>query len=162
MKVGRHITRRRAKWAGLVASLLLFVLSLTSIFWFSLHHASRGTNSVSGISLHWGRVLVWRRIGATARSAYAPTKIYRVRDPGFEFWPFLLDTSHIELGGGTGRFQRLSVPLWLPMLFIAVPTVYLWRRDRRPQPWQCRACRYDLRGIDGGVCPECGSAIGVV
>ena len=52
------------------------------------------------------------------------------------------------------------VPLWLPLLLIAAPTAYLWRADRRAKPWQCPKCRYDLRGLDGGVCPECGNLAG--
>ncbi|MCH9058387.1 MAG: hypothetical protein IIB55_07150 [Planctomycetes bacterium] len=41
-------------------------------------------------------------------------------------------------------------------MLLAIPTAYLWHTDRRAKPWQCAKCRYDLRGLDGGVCPECG------
>ena len=54
---------------------------------------------------------------------------------------------------------RFLIPLWLPLLLLSVPTSYLWYTDRRAKPWQCRKFRYDLRGLDGGVCPECGKPI---
>lgn len=31
--------------------------------------------------------------------------------------------------------------------------------DVRP-PWMCRVCEYDLRGVEAGVCPECGTVVG--
>ena len=45
------------------------------------------------------------------------------------------------------------------ILLIAAPTACVWCTDRRAKPWQCPKCRYDLRGLDGGVCPECGTQI---
>ena len=62
----------------------------------------------------------------------------------------------------TRRFFLGSVGLFgldpLPeILLIAVPTACVWCTDRRAKPWQCAKCRYDLRGLDGGVCPECGA-----
>ena len=60
------------------------------------------------------------------------------------------------MGGLIRASRQMSIPLWLPLLLIAAPTAWLWYTDRRPKPWQCPKCRYDLRGLDGGVCPECG------
>ncbi len=51
---------------------------------------------------------------------------------------------------------HLFVPLWIPLVLIAPPTSWLWYADSRPEPWQCPRCRYDLRGLEGEVCPECG------
>lgn len=31
------------------------------------------------------------------------------------------------------------------------------RLAARPAPGYCRNCRYDMRGLDGGRCPECGA-----
>ena len=59
-------------------------------------------------------------------------------------------------GSVPGTWEQVSVPLWIPLLLLAIPTAYLWHTDRRAKPWQCPKCRYDLRGLDGGVCPECG------
>ena len=51
----------------------------------------------------------------------------------------------------------VDLPLWLPLVVLLVPTVWLWRRDR-PRPGFCRVCDYDLTGNTTGCCPECGTA----
>ena len=52
----------------------------------------------------------------------------------------------------------LQLPLWLPLLILLIPTLLLWRRDRRkPRPGFCRVCDYDLTGNTTGRSPECGS-----
>ena len=67
-----------------------------------------------------------------------------------------LPTYDSYYGQGSYVQQRVKIPLWMLLLLIAAPTAYLWYTDRRAKPWQCPKCRYDLRGLDGGVCPECG------
>ena len=57
-------------------------------------------------------------------------------------------------------YTAVYVPLWLPLLLVAVPTALLWWRDRRIPPGCCRECAYDLTGNISGVCPECGREIG--
>ena len=41
------------------------------------------------------------------------------------------------------------------ILIIAIPTCFLWRLDRRPEPGHCRGGD-NLRGDVSGTCPECG------
>ena len=68
--------------------------------------------------------------------------------------------SHQVSGNRSIGSEAYEIPLWIPLLLLAIPTAYLWRADRRAKPWQCPKCRYDLRGLDGGgngVCPECGT-----
>jgi hypothetical protein len=51
-----------------------------------------------------------------------------------------------------------SIPLWFGFL----PSIFLfWRGRGRAKPHECAKCRYDLRGLKGGmVCPECGAPRG--
>jgi len=49
----------------------------------------------------------------------------------------------------------------LPLIFLAAVGVSIvgafnWFRDR-PEAWECKRCRYDLRGASGDTCPECGA-----
>ncbi len=56
--------------------------------------------------------------------------------------------------------QELIIPLWLPILLLLIPTVYLWWLDRDAiEPGHCVQCGYDLTGNVSGRCPECGGAI---
>jgi hypothetical protein len=51
----------------------------------------------------------------------------------------------------------VMIPLWAPLLLIAIPMYFLWPRPfRRHRPGHCRACGYDLKGVPTSTCPECG------
>ena len=60
---------------------------------------------------------------------------------------------------GTSTWSQIDCPLWLILLAIAIPTAWLWRRDRRHPPGHCRNCGYDLTGNVTGVCSECGREV---
>ena len=85
-------------------------------------------------------------------------------ESGHEFSVDYRPTTALLLKPETTEFSQLffvsvDVPLWPIVAILAIPTAYLWRTDRRAKPWQCAKCRYDLRGLDGGVCPECGDEL---
>jgi hypothetical protein len=56
-----------------------------------------------------------------------------------------------------GTVKSVFVPLWVPLLTVALPTAYAWHRCRRRPAGHCPTCGYDLAGI-AAVCPECGKA----
>ena len=58
------------------------------------------------------------------------------------------------------RSKWLTIPFWLPMTLVAVPTLWsFWRARERSTRGRCRKCLYDLTGNVSGICPECGTAI---
>ena len=61
---------------------------------------------------------------------------------------------------GRGRMW-ITFPLYLPFLLIALPTGFLFYRDRKVRPGLCAICRYDLRGLPETTmrCPECGACV---
>jgi hypothetical protein len=67
-----------------------------------------------------------------------------------EWWP----------RAAAGAWEVVCIPLWIPFVIVATPTVLLWHRDRRLPPGHCQHCGYDLTGNVSGVCPECETAIG--
>ncbi len=60
-------------------------------------------------------------------------------------------------------YQRLDLPLWLPILIsgtlIVVFCVRAWRSLTVRYLAICSICSYDLRGNVSGRCPECGTPI---
>lgn len=51
----------------------------------------------------------------------------------------------------------VSVPLWQMLLVLLIAGGGAWRLSRRIFPaGHCRACGYDLQGLESGKCPECG------
>jgi hypothetical protein len=56
----------------------------------------------------------------------------------------------------TPTWWKVGVPIWLPTLLFGVGVLAL--RPRRARMGHCR-CGYDLNGLNGGVCPECGRAV---
>ena len=61
-------------------------------------------------------------------------------------------------GGRPAIAFMAYIPFWCLFSLAAIPTVILWRRDRKIPPGHCQSCGYDLTGNTTGVCSECGTA----
>ncbi len=61
------------------------------------------------------------------------------------------------LPGGFALDTLAFTPVWyLALHLLRAPVAAVMNRIRRA-PWQCRQCRYDLRGLpEDAPCPECG------
>jgi hypothetical protein len=70
-----------------------------------------------------------------------------------------LGMSTYATGGGTG--YKVELPMWLVALVTVLPFVWVVVRKQRASKRRglglCVACGYDMRGIGGAVCPECGA-----
>ena len=161
MKLPRLITRRRVKWAGTTLAVLLCVVFALSgkgyaqVLWSSDDGAFHTIpSSAQHITLLHGQLWLSRRTSGdgfadegSVRWRLEEYSSYRIAwGWEFEWWP-----------SATSSYHSVKIPLWFLLLLIAAPTAWLWHTDRRAKPWQCPKCRYDLRGLDGGVCPECGA-----
>ncbi len=55
---------------------------------------------------------------------------------------------------------NMRIPLWIPVVLVAIPTALMWRThiiDRRRKPGMCIKCGYEISGLMGKeACPECG------
>jgi hypothetical protein len=56
-------------------------------------------------------------------------------------------------------FVELIVPLWAVGVVSGTVCVFASRRSRRSQRGHCTKCSYNLAGLRGDVCPECGETI---
>jgi len=59
------------------------------------------------------------------------------------------------------RYSEIAYP-WLIFIFALPPLLWFWRFSRRrKRSGCCTVCDYDLTGNTSGVCPECGTAVGM-
>lgn len=71
---------------------------------------------------------------------------------------FKLLTTESELASTIGGVLVLGAIFTIPVCAI-VGLVFVVRvifAPRKRPAWECRRCRYDLRGLTTGICPECG------
>jgi hypothetical protein len=137
------------KWSGTVLTVLLLVLWVGSAWWLAGFELS----PMGGLQVSAGKVGIgWREsLSITPVSSIWWTPGRHSRP--FEWW----------LAGERRTFQRgvavtaVEIPIWMLVVLFGIPTLWLWRRDRRGQPGLCIKCGYDLRGADHRVCPECGN-----
>jgi hypothetical protein len=145
--------RRAAKWAGAVSCLAIAAVWVVSLWWsFGCVDVGRGLwggwigSGCFGIH-HGGNQ--W----PLGRSGWGMVE----RDSQVLWLP---RHSHFRMRINSGWFdsRTIAVPLWMPFLAVALPTVWLFWRDRRTRLGHC-ACGYDLAGLaPGAPCPECGKA----
>jgi len=145
--------RRVLKWVGLVGSVLLGVVWVLTLFGGGAYIGFTKTIAVSS-----GRVgfLIY----TNDPGDYVGWSWYGNPDVDLGWWPSYDDSTSPAAGPHLRqRTRRLIVPLWIPFLLTAIPTIMLWRRDRRRLVGHCRKCEYDLTGNVTGVCSECGTKV---
>ncbi len=131
----RRRQRRFFKWAGLLASLLLFVAWVVSIPCLIRFDSQRVECLLTS-----GEVQVTLPNPLSLRGI----TIHRKALGELNFTP---EFSRINQGKTTFRSAR--IPLWIPFILMAIPTTILWYRDRRPPKDHCQSCGYDLTGNYG-------------
>jgi len=156
---------RILKWAGLIVSLLVATAWGLSMGWDVyylrwdkrlLARTSVRHRPVFSAALTNGRLGVHRH--ATWSQGRPDWLVSRAEGP-----PVWLPSYRRDAAAEGTRFD-IWVPLWIPFLFVALPTGVLWYRDRcrRILPGRCQKCGYNLTGNVSGVCPECGTRIQTV
>jgi predicted Zn-ribbon and HTH transcriptional regulator len=141
--------RRVLKCAGVVVSLLIFwawVAALPSWAW-SYRGASKTGETINRVVFFHGSLLFYH--SEPWSGSVGP--YFHVPSPPLDRWTPFFGRSR---GGGA---WVAAVPLWIPVLMVAMPTAILWWRDRRrTPPDRCRKCGSKLADNAIGVCPECG------
>ena len=143
----RSRVRRIAKWTGLAVCVLLLGAWIAS--WFG---------SLTWGSLTWDSHCLHLSIGGGVLGVIWGSPGL---ETGFDAWLHEgMWNSWTVTFDVIGSTVTVFVPLWLPLLLVAIPTAFLFYRDRRrPGPGHCPQCGYDLTGNVSGVCPECGKAV---
>lgn len=155
--MSRSLAMRTIRKAGLVLCVLLAASLVGSLYWGGGYIGatrtivlSRGAVAFLIYTRDPGDYVGWIGYGIAANSP----------DPAVRWWPSYDDSISPAAGPYPAqRTRRLVLPLWIPWLFVAMPTVILWRREARGPVGCCAHCGYDLTGNVTGVCSECGLAV---
>jgi hypothetical protein len=143
--------RRWIKWSGLGLSLLIAVIWAVSLFMWPRLYCNHWCASLykGGFSVEWSDDLLNEGLSFNVR-AIQPRRWY---------WQGMLPAPYE--GGFIGTITTgLLIPLILPFLLVALPTAFLFWRDRRKIfHGYCQKCGFNLTGNTSGICPECGERI---
>jgi hypothetical protein len=132
--------QRRMKWAGLVVSVGVVVVSIGSARW--------GVQ-VTSDRLGWFSIVDGKLDIVRGKGQY-----------GNPTWVVFSATGRAVRWSGhyfqrSARAWRVGVLLWLVFVIAGFPTAVLWYCDRRPPAGHGRKCGCDLTGNVSGVCSEC-------
>lgn len=140
---------------GLVTSLLVVIVFGISLKWGLSCVSARSISfsegwPLSGLGISNGAIVLLYSPPAPKSACHWGGNF------GARFWPWWLTSPALTFEGPVGG---LAIPLWIPFLLTAVPSVIVWRRSRPFRVGHCSKCDYDLTGNVSGACPECGKAV---
>ncbi len=139
--------RCKQTWGSRLAislALLLIVLAVGS-GWYSGGYVMQSGSRVMMLGLGNGQgAFVIGEQGAQAALGWS----WHRYDPSWRWWFSIAKTP---------QSSQMLVPLWAPALVLLV--FGWWVRPHRLRKGQCMKCGYALTGIDGDLCPECGTTI---
>ena len=151
--------RRTLKWTCTAAALFIAIVYVASL------HLGLTVFHLFGTSA--GPAMRSIDVGRGSFQAMLHTQ-YKM-GPGDSYgWSVWLNSTNspvhwMPIYSHSAGLSTLRLPLWLPLLLVAVPAGLLWHTDLRAArrarrfPNHCPACAYDLSGSPG-PCPECGAA----
>ena len=144
---------------GTALTICLLTILVSSAWYFVRYSYNDARFTRTSIAVTYGLVYIGRVRHPEGRRRDWPEGLMYVwkNEPGLFWRPSWTTIQHPATSlMGPVLFTHVRIPLWIPLFLIAASTACVWYTDRRAKPWQCAKCRYDLRGLDGGVCPECG------
>ena len=142
----RHRLRRFGKWVGIAACVLVLVawpVSLRRYVIVCVYRTQVSLKAGMFAFVQWSEGFVGEK----------------------EPFRFIVMHKHSDSQRFLPRFWKSGgnvngeIPLYGFLLAAAIPTIILWRRDRRHPPGHCQRCGYDLTSNVSGVCPECGTPV---
>jgi hypothetical protein len=156
----RSRTRRILKWVGLVGCVFVVVTwGGSAVRRVGLQCDTRNSRSLAHVEFG---LLKFERYQTPGESPGTPVFSYHWWPAyALPWWPdrFGFSWPAFSTVSGSPSSVFVMVPCWLLQAVAAIPTAFLWYRDRRFPRNHCQQCGYDLMGNESGTCPECGEAI---
>ncbi len=143
--------RRIAKWTVVVVCVVLAVVWAVSTQW-HVRFTYRLTDPNRFVVSAAAGALRVARMSGSAIGLAQPLMDINFYD-FYDKKPDWSDLVWLPESLGTGI---VVIPIWIPFAVTAVPTAFLFYRDRRHPRGHCQGCGYDLKGNVSGRCPECG------
>lgn len=142
---------RPLKWAGTTASFAIILVWLFSRWYNAGLQFGIGSRRDAVFVLNGLVAISWHdQVGMESQLPRRPfVNLDRLHQP-FWLWWF-----SFHRAGPPYNSAFLFIPLWAMLIPVAVPTIYLWLRDRR-LPGHCPNWNYNLSGLPNSPCPECG------
>ena len=162
----RRLPRLRAvmKWSGLTLCVLLFALWLASGWWgFLVVRWARpftASHTLIDLYIEYGELACLMEVPPSLpdrTNEWHAGVLDLTTSPLYDHWRWGVSLQDFSFTDG---YVQFALPLWLPFLLIALPTGFLFYRDRKAKPGLCAVCHYDLRGLPETTmnCPECGTS----
>ena len=145
---------RWLRWVGIIACVLILLAAIGNLRWVNL-----GVEFGGDLAVVTTGGALWIEVGERFPARLSDLLVGtgpRLEDwqhaagfwRAYAGWP----RSYSDLG-----HNAISIPLWMFLAAIGVPTTVAWYRDRRPPRGHCQRCGYDLTGNVSGRCSECGA-----
>lgn len=163
--------RRFLKWTGAFVCALLLSVWTANAFW-RFGYTWSSPNSLIAFRIDAGCLCFDHSVGEdeirNLRNSigHYPAGGWSLRggwlDGNRSWMPAAGSDGWLAIIGNTyfGLAKSYTLPIWIPLSLLTVPTLFLFIRDRRRiPPGHCTNCGYDLTGNVSGVCPECGNRI---
>ncbi len=153
--------RHRVRWGLTIATVIVLVIGAVSCGWGVWVFRDDGAYREVGVSL----------VRATVYANYADRSsraslMSRMPQRGWHWHadpaagsPIVNLPASFEHQATPFPSWALRVPLWIPLVLLGGPAVWLWWRHVKRPAHACEQCGYDLRGTPGPTCPECGQTI---
>jgi len=140
------------KWIATGGCLLLAAALITSWSWRLRYTGDRYATCISAGCINFDRWTDWAAFWKPRPRALNLER----HGPQTDWWRFPRRTTEVD--------KQFGFPLWLPILVLSIPAIFLWKLTwrRRFPTGHCQHCGYDLTGNVSGVCPECGESVSQV
>jgi hypothetical protein len=148
VKIRRGRLRSTIKWGGAALTVLLLIVWVGSI----RYSAWVSIQPIGQVSVIPGCLFVvytrdWTIVSRTIEGRVSPR---RPETP--HFWWF-----HFLTGGQA--IKAITIPIWVLLVAVTLPTLYIWFRNRKHPSGTCPECGYSRTGLPADrACPECGCA----